>query len=328
MKAAQLMGPKRFEFVEVETPKPNEGESLVRLEYVSICGSDIRHGYGPVYPEESYPLGVGKPCHECAGVVVESRSDEFRVGQRVIAIPPPTAAVGGLAEYVVCDTGRLIALPDHGALSEWVMCQPSGTVLFSCQKMGTILGQSILVLGQGAIGLSFSMLLSQAGARQVIAADLFDYRLEYSKEFGATHTINPSKQDIVEAVNEITEGVGPDITVEAAGYPDTLNLAFRLVRVNGTVIIFGMQSPYVVPVDTNLWFNKQPTIIPTSGGRSADATTHIKAIVGLRERGLVDPARMVTHRLGFNADDVNKAYDMYENQKDNVVKVVMGMSGS
>ena len=172
--------------------------------------------------------------------MVESRTDEFREGQRVIVLP--TAERGGLVEYITSHSGRMIALPDHGDLTEWLMCQPSGTVMYSCQKMGNILGKSVLIMGQGAIGLSFTMLTSKQGAAQVIAVDPLDYRLQYSTEFGATHTINPSKEDLIEAVQEITHGVGPDITVEAAGYPDTLDMAFRLVRQFGTVIIFGIQG--------------------------------------------------------------------------------------
>ncbi len=325
MKAAQLMGPKRFEFVDVPMPTPEEGECLIKLEQVSICGSDIRHGYGPVYPEEDYPLAVGKPCHECAGVVVESRTDEFKQGQRVIFLPRDET--GGLVEYATSVPGRMAVLPDHGDLSEWVMCQPSGTVLYSCQQMGTVLGKDVLIVGQGAIGLSFTMITAMQGARQVIAVDLLDYRLEYSRKFGATHTVNPDKQDLKAVVDELTGGIGADITVEAGGYPETFDTALRMVRDFGKVILFGIPSDYLSPVDTSILFNKQPRIIPTTGARSADPIGHIKTIVALKERGWADPARLVTHRLGFNPADVNRAYEMYEQHQDGIIKVVMGMSG-
>lgn len=321
MKAAQLVGPKRFEFMDTEVPTPKDGECLIKLERMSICGSDIRHGYGPVYPEEKYPLALGRPCHECAGVVVESRTDEFREGQRVIVLP--TVDSGGLVEYIASNPGRMIGLPDDGDLTEWVMCQPSGTVLYSCQKMGNILGKSVLILGQGAIGLSFTMFISRQGARHVIAVDLLDYRLGYARKFGATHTVNPDEDNLAEAVNEITHGVGADIVVEAAGYPDTFDMAFRVVRPFGTVILFGLQESETVSIDFLVMRDKQATIIPTSGGRSGDPTTHIKEIVALRERGWIQPDRMVTHRLGFNVKDVNRAYEMYEQRLDNVIKVVM-----
>ena len=321
MKAARLVGPKLFEFVDLEIPTIKDGECLVKLERVSICGSDIRHGYGPTYSRDHYPLDIGKPCHECAGTIVQSRTDTFHEGQRVIVLPG--ASMGGLTEYLPTNPGRLIALPDHGDLTQWVMCQPSGTVLYSCQRMGSVLGKSVLIMGQGAIGLSFTMLTAMQGASQVIAVDLLDYRLQWGKEYGATHTINPGKDNLDEAVRDITGGEGPDVTVEATGFSEPLNSAFKLVRQFGRVVIFGIQGGDIVPVDTRHWMDQQPTIIPTTGARSGDPTTHIKLMVGLVERGLANPGRMVTHHLNFDVEDVNKAYQMYEQYLDNVLKVVM-----
>jgi alcohol dehydrogenase len=168
------------------------------------------------------------------------------------------------------------------------------------------------------------MLVSRMGARNVIVADLLDYRLEKSKEFGSTHRINPDKQDLSEAVAEITRGVGADITVEAAGYPDTFNLAFSQIRQFGTVIIFGIQSETYVPLEHNHLMEQQPRIIPTTGARSGDPISQIKDMVALRQRGWADPAQLITHRLNFS--DVQNAYDMYEQRQDNVIKVVMDIT--
>ena len=211
MKAAHLVGPKRFEIVDAEPPEVRDGNCLVKLERWSVCGSDIRYEYGTVFPEEHYPVDVGTPCHELAGTIVESRSDDWGEGQRVIIIP---STHQGLVEYYESLPDRIIALPDDGELGEWLMCQPSGTVLFALQQVGALLGRTILVIGQGAIGLSFTAMAARAGARRVIAADLFDYRLEYSKKLGATHTINPSNELLDEAVEEITGGELADVTVE------------------------------------------------------------------------------------------------------------------
>jgi threonine dehydrogenase-like Zn-dependent dehydrogenase len=71
--------------------------------------------------------------------------------------------------------------------------------------------------------------------------------------------------------------------------------------------------------------DNQPTIIPTTGARSGDPIGQIREIVDLKERGWIDPARMVTHRFGFNEQDVNAAYRMYENREDNVLKVVLNI---
>ena len=322
MKAARLSAPKHFEIVETEMPTPADGQCLVKLERVSVCGSDIRNHYGPVRPEEEYPMEIGLPCHELAGVVVESRTDSYREGQRAIVIPP--RGTGGLMEYIVSGTDRMILLPDEGPLDEWVMCQPSGTVLYSCQQMPNLLGKNVLVLGQGSIGLSFTMITSRIGARNVIAADLLDYRLAKSKELGATHTVNPDKEDIGQAVEEITKGVGPDVVVEAAGYHETFNMCFRMVRQFGTIIIFGVVTDDIVPIEHHWLMAKQPRIIPTSGAGSGNPIAHIEEIVGLRQRGWCDPAALITHRMGFS--QLQTAYDMYEQREDNIIKVVLDVN--
>ncbi len=322
MKAARLSSPKNFEFIDIDTPAPVDGECLVKLERVSVCGSDIRHGYGPIEPEEHYPMDPGRPCHELAGVIVDSRTDAYHEGQRVIVIP--SRGLGGLCEYAVSDPGRMILLPDEGSLAEWVMCQPSGTVLYSCRQMGSVLSKNVVIFGQGSIGLSFTMITSRMGARNVIAVDPLDYRLEKAKQLGATHTVNPDKQSVTEAVQEITRGEGADIAVEAAGYPDTFNEVFRQVRQFGTAIIFGIQSDDFVPLEHNLLMDKQPTIIPTTGARSGDPISQIADIVALRQRGWCDPGQLVTHQIGFS--QVQQAYDMYEQRTDNVIKVVMNIN--
>ncbi len=322
MKAARIVAPKQFDFVDLDMPQAGDGECLIKLERVSVCGSDIRHGYGPIEPEEHYPMMPGRPCHELAGVITESRTDEYHEGQRVIVIPD--RGTGGLMEYIVSRPGRMILLPDEGPLDEWVMCQPPGTVLYSCKRMDTLLQKNVLVLGQGSIGLSFTMLTSRMGARNVIAVDPLDYRLEKSAHMGATHTVNPDNDNLTEAIQEITRGAGPDIVVEAAGYPDTFNEAFRQVRQFGTVILFGIQSDDFVPLEHNLLMEKQPTIFPTTGARSADPIGQIQDLVSLRERGWCEPADLITHRLPFS--EVQQAYDMYEQRQDNVIKVVMDIN--
>ena len=326
MKAARISAPKTWEVLDIETPAISDGQCLIKLETWSVCGSDIRHGYGPVHPEEEYPMRMGGPCHECAGTIVESRTDEFQVGQRVIVLPSQ-GTTGGLVEYLPGTPDRMALLPDEGDIAEWVMCQPSGTVLYSCQKMGTILGRTVVVFGQGSIGLSFTAITARAGARKVIAVDPEDNRLEFAKRFGATHTINPTRDNLDEAMAELTGGEGAEIAVEAAGYPDSLNNAFKHVSANdGRVIIFGIQEgggDGTVPLYFRGMFKEGITVVPTQGAASADAIDHIQTMVELKQRGWWDPGEMVTHRMAF--DEVKAAYDMYENIEDDVVKVVMRM---
>ena len=321
MRAARLAGPKHFEFIDTDMPVAGDGECLIKLERVSVCGSDCRHGFN-IHPEEEYPMEPGRPCHELAGVIVESRTDEYREGQRVIAIP--ARGSGGLMEYMTSDPSGMILLPDEGPLDEWVMCQPSGTVLYSCQQMPNILGKNVVIMGQGSIGLSFAMITSRMGASNVAVVDPLDYRLEKSKHFGSTHQINPDKENVDEAVLDITDGVGPDVIVEASGYPGPFNDCFRLVRQFGTIMVFGVQADDFVPVEHNYIMDKQPRMIGTTGARSGDPTTQIKHMVALRQRGWCEPADLITHRMDFS--DVQKAYDMYDTQQDEIIKVIIDIN--
>ena len=273
MFAARISSPKKYDIEDIEIPSINDGQCLIKLEKWSVCGSDIRHAYGPVHPEEEYPMRHGGACHECAGTIVESKSDKFKVGQRVIVLPGANGP-GGLVEYYPGDEGRMALVPDHGDLGEWILCQPSGTVLYSCQQMGTILGKDVVVMGQGSIGLSFTAICARAGARKVIAVDPLDYRLEWGTKFGATHTINPDNDDVDEALSEITGGRLADISVEASGFPDALSAAIRGATKHGKVIIFGIQAGPAgrkTEIDTSILLKNAPTIIPTSGAGSGAA---------------------------------------------------------
>ena len=307
--------------MEAEVPAPAAGECLIRLEKISVCGSDIRHEFSHVFPEEHYPGRLGVPGHECAGVVVESRCQEFHEGQRVIIYPGRGVRSGGLVEYIAATPNWMCALPDTGDLAEWVLCQPSGTVLYSVQQMGSLLGKDVVVVGQGVIGLSFTMLTAKLGAQRVIGIDPLDYRLEWSRKMGATHTINPDQEDPAAVVNELTGGRGGDVVVEAAGYPDSFNTALRLVKQFGQVMVFGIQADDFIPVEHNLLMERQPTLIPTTGGRLRDPMSPIKTMVDLKERGWCDPGQMLTHRLPF--EEVQRAFELYESQQDGIIKAVM-----
>ena len=81
MKAIQVTGPRRLQLTDVPVPEPADGEVLVKLEALSVCGTDMM-AYRHPQPEEDYPLGHGTPCHECAGTIVQSQLEEWPVGRR------------------------------------------------------------------------------------------------------------------------------------------------------------------------------------------------------------------------------------------------------
>jgi threonine dehydrogenase-like Zn-dependent dehydrogenase len=325
MRSARLSAPQTIEFVEVDQPEPGEGEALVKVQRVSVCGSDTHMMYDQDLPEEMYPLGTGRPCHEIAGTVVESRTDGLTEGQRVIVLPPFNAgdmSSGGLVDYITTTPEWAIPVPNEGDLGDWVMCQPIGTVHYATKLWGPTAGLRSAVIGQGAIGLSFTMLAAKQGAEQVVGLDLLDYRLDKARELGATGTINPDHDNPVEAIAEVTGGRGVDVVVDASGDPEGLNQAVDLVNKAGKVLGFTLFSPgSEVPFKHMNWMRSRSTIIPCSSYGSGDPTAAIKETVELVKRGWLDPGALVTHRMSF--DDVPNAFDMYSNQKDGIIKAAI-----
>ena len=254
MKSARVIARRTIEFLDVPEPSDlQEGEVQIKLEALSICGSDIYLEYDAELPEEDYPFVPGAPMHECAGVVIDSRDPEYELGQRVIVIPRDVA---GMQEQVVQTADRLIKLPDWGDLSEWVMCQHSGTALFSARQWGNPMGRRIAVLGQGGIGLTFTMIAEKQGAEQIVGIDLEEYRCKTSSDLGATHTINASNDDVVQASEEITKSQMFDVVVDASGDPAGLATAVDLVKEQGQIISFSLVDPTVVTFDHRKWMAK------------------------------------------------------------------------
>ncbi|MDA1280591.1 MAG: zinc-binding dehydrogenase [Chloroflexi bacterium] len=321
MRAARVVARRKIEFLEVPEPGPLEdAEVRIKLESLSICGSDIYLEYDAELPEEHYPFVPGAPMHECAGVVVESRDPDYREGQRVIVIPRDVA---GMQEQVVQTADRLIKLPDWGDLSEWVMCQHSGTALFSARHWGNPMGRRIAVIGQGGIGLTFTMIAERQGAQQIVGIDLEEYRCRKSSELGATHTINASNENVVEAAAEITEGKYFDVVVDASGNPDGLGIAVDLVKDRGQVISFSLVDPTNVTFDHRKWMGKNIQLNATVIAATHEPVREIRDIVALKERGWIDPGVLKTHDVPFA--DAQNAFEMYRLRQDGVIKIAMSI---
>ena len=228
--------------------------------------------------------------------------------------------VAGMQEQVVQTADRLIKLPEWGDLSEWVMCQHSGTALFSARQWGNPMGRRIAVLGQGGIGLTFTMIAERQGAGQIVGIDLEEYRCKTSSSLGATHTINASNDDVVQASEQITEGQMFDVVVDASGDPSGLATAVDLVKEQGQIISFSLVDPKLVTFDHRKWMAKNIQLNATVIAATQEPVQEIRDIVALKERGWIDPGVLKTHEMKF--EDVQNAYDQYEQYEDEIINSV------
>ena len=336
MKAAQIVAPRKIELVDIEEPelpKDQPGMLKVRVERACLCGSDSpwfaydhRASANSIPTRWSdlddsspvYPLAPGMAIHECLGTVVSSTSKKYKEGDLVLAMPPGQA---GLCHYFCFSDTQAVSLPrDVVPLEEILMTQPLGTVIWACKKLGNLLDLDTVVVGSGPMGLLTTHLLSNLGAKAVIALDKLDYRLAAARQMQATHTVNVSKHDPVEAVEKISDGKMADVVFEAVGHQDyDLESCMKLVRSQGTLLAFGMPDRTVYD-GFPIWdfLTRDLTVI---GSEGPDPVPNYSLARDMIAQGRINVAPLISHVLPFQ--EIQKAFDLFVDRKDKAIKVVL-----
>ena len=318
MRAARLVGPRRWELAEVERPEPNGELMLVRLERVGICGTDKPAFCGV---GTSYPMAVGQTGHEGLGIVEACPTDAFNVGDRVLLWGFDR---GLFQEYVLADPTACVKLPRDVDPEVALMSQLLGTVIHCFYKLGNVINRKALVMGQGPVGQLFNATLRNLGARTIIGVDPLPHRLDVSTRMGATHTIDPETCNLEEAVAEITGGEMVDLAVEAVGRESTFNLCGDLLRQDGTLVYFGVPNKENAEGRMTLsfmnMFRKELQIVTSVGPNPGlDYTLALDWIT----QGRLDVRPILTHLMPF--EKIQEAFELaFEHpETDGAVKVVL-----
>jgi alcohol dehydrogenase len=177
-------------------------------------------------------------------------------------------------------------------------------------------GDTVAVVGAGPVGLAAIMTAKLYGPGRIVAIDMADSRLERARSFGADATINNSKEDAVEAVMEMSDGLGADVAMEAVGVPATFELCTELVRPGGRVANVGVHGePATLHLET-LWI-KNITI--TTGLVDTSSTPTLLKLVS---EGRLDPTGFATHHYKLN--EIMDAYEVFADAAHtNAMKVVL-----
>lgn len=313
MRAIQVVAPGKIELVDLPKPAMERGKVLMRTALVSICGSDWPMVLGS-HPEEEYPKDPGWPGHEIVGIIEESDAEGLQPGDAVLDV----GYEGGFREYKLRDAAHLVPLPGDRPLQEMLMSQPLGVVIHGAARLPNVLGKNVVVIGQGAIGLFFTAVLAGQGARRLITLDLEENRLAVGRKMGATHSINTSQDDAMAAVNELTDGEGADIIVEAVGQEPTFNLCGALVKNHGFILFFGLpkKNPMLFDFRSMLWA-KEPTITNSTRGEWPDFSLARDLIASRR----VDVRALLTHRLPIA--EVERAFELAQSRAEGAVKIAL-----
>ncbi|HEY5886598.1 MAG TPA: S-(hydroxymethyl)mycothiol dehydrogenase [Acidimicrobiales bacterium] len=261
----------------IEVPDPGPGEAVVAVKACGVCHTDLHYREGAINDEFPFLLG-----HEAAGVVesVGAGVDDLEPGDYVILAwraPCGTcrSCVRGKPWYcfesknatqpMTLDGAPLSNALGIGAFADKTLvhakqavkvdpaAQPEAAGLIGCGVMAGFgaavntgevrRGETVAVFGCGGVGNAAILGASVAGARQIIAVDLDDRKLEWAKGFGATDTVNASAGDPVEAIRTLTGGLGVDVAIEAIGLPQTFVQAFNARDLAGRLVLVGVPSP-------------------------------------------------------------------------------------
>ena len=325
MKAAVFEGPGKIEVREMEPPEIGPDEILVKVGANTLCGTDVRILRGEKTKGIARNVVLG---HELAGHVAEvgSKVRGYEVGAPV-AMAPVIACLrcyycrrgmenmcadprivgydvnGGLEEYVrvpadAVEAGNLFVAredlpPEYLALAEPLSCCVNGH-----EKSGTVLDDTVLVMGSGPIGLFHVQLSLLAGARTVIVSDPSTSRREFALGLGVHVSVDPTSEDLPAVVAEHTGGLGVDVAVICIGRPQLVNEAIRLTRKGGRINVFaGLAGEGWAEVEANLIHYNELVVTGTSNSRRSDYETALRLI----ESGRVRVDEMVTHRYPLSS---------------------------
>ena len=346
MKAVVFKGKDVIAVEEVPRPRAGFGEAVIRITATTICGTDVHivRGEYPVRPG----LILG---HEPVGVIDElggGLEGLYHVGQRVIvgAITPcgqcfyclndarsqcggplggwrfGNTINGAWAEYLLVPDARANLAPIPTGLDDEdvLMCPDIFSTGLSGVESGNVrVGDAVAIFAQGPIGLCATIGARLRGAALIIGIDGSPERLEVSRRFGASVTLNINDGDPIPEIKRLTDGRGVDVAIEALGQQQTFENALKATRPGGTVSSLGVYSgKLVAPYETIHAGLGDQKIVTTLCPGGKERMRRLMAMIANRR---VDLSPLVTHR--FALDDIQEALDLFSHQRDRVLKVAL-----
>lgn len=328
MRAAQVFAPGDIRCVEdVPEPQPGPEEALVRTSMASICGSDL-HMAGMGWQMPEFPAPPGHPGHEAVGIVEQPPAsypddcwgDPVEAGDLVLTVPHIWDSLC-FAERMKVHANHILKLPTGVPIEHLLMTQQLGTVVYASRRLPeSLAGKTCAVLGQGSAGLFWDFVLMRRGADRVIGMEPVKHRRDLAELYGSVVKVSGTGEHAVAAMMELTDGVGADIVVEAVGSSVTLSQAFRLVRDEGTCVLFGLpDSNDPVPFDHTEMFKKRANAYTILGAQIEPGLKTFRRALRMIAEGEIDMAPIVTHK--FDIADIATAFDLAKSRRDGVVKV-------
>jgi threonine dehydrogenase-like Zn-dependent dehydrogenase len=314
MRAAVITAPRTAELRRLPTPDPGPGEVLVELEGCGVCGSDLPVWQGR--PWFQYPREPGAPGHEGWGRVA-ALGDGVRslaVGTRVAAI-----CYRSDAEFDVAAAGAVVALPDE-LDGRPFPGEPLGCAVNVARRCAFAEGQTVAVVGVGFLGALLVQIAARAGAR-VIAFSRRPFALDVARTMGAQHVFDAGDDAALQRVEELTGGALCDRVIEVTGKQAPLDLAGRLTRERGRLVIAGFHQDGPRQVDMQSWNWRGIDVVNAHERDAAIYVEGMRAAADAVRTGALDVKQLVSHRFDFA--DAGEAFSAMEQRPDGFLKAVL-----
>ncbi|MEM3658321.1 MAG: alcohol dehydrogenase catalytic domain-containing protein [Candidatus Hadarchaeum sp.] len=318
MLAAIIEAPGHIVIREVNMPKPNSGEALIRVKAVGICGTDLDIFRG-THPRVSYPRIIG---HEIAGEIisVNAPGSALLPGTRVVVEPyipcgkcyPCTQGFtnccenlqtvgvykdGGLAEYFSHPVALLYQIPDALSWSQAALIEPLGIAYYAVAEAGIGKGNWVIITGAGPIGNLIAQVTISKGAIPILIDPLTE-RLRAAQDVGVCYLCSSQGEELVRYVSSVTRGAMADALIEASGSEQILTLATSLVKTRGKIIVVGRpKSNVVIPRDSLIaMISKEITI---QGLRNCRGREVFQRVLQLVEHNKVNLNAIITDMIAI-----------------------------
>jgi L-iditol 2-dehydrogenase len=348
MRAAVYHGINDVRLETVPVPTIGAGELLVRIATCGVCGTDLKKIH---LGSHSAPRIFG---HEMAGTIVSAGKGvtKFALGQRVMvyhhvpcgqcyycrkntpaqcplykktgATAGFEASGGGFAEYIrvmdwIVAGGGVVAIPDGVPFEQAAFIEPVNTVLKGVKLLNLQPDDTILVIGQGPIGLMHAVLAHRLGAR-VLTSDLYPERHAIAASYGLTNPIHAGQEDVVARVKSETEGRGADAVVLAVGGNALIKTAMDACRMGGRVMLFAQTQHGEATFDPGAVCVDEKTLLG-SYSSSFDLADEVADLVFSGYRNGFDLTRLISHR--FSLEDAIQAIDIASHPKADSMKIMI-----
>lgn len=347
MQAVVMRGPNEYGVETVEIPRPSDGEALIRIKAVAICGSDPKlfsGGYLNMKWPPSFPFIPG---HEFAGEVVALGNNVtgFSVGDRVAGEAHCGCGYcancksglynlclnygnskklhrhygftyqGAYAQYNAYNVKALTKMPDSVSYEAGSLVDTAGIAYHAISRTGITPGGYTLVIGPGPIGIFVMQIAKSMGSRTIMVGRR--ERLNHAKRLGADFAVDYEKcGDVARAVKEITGDVGADEAFECAGTQTAISQSVYCTRKNGKVAFISLPVDDEIPIPFKTVVMNQISVF----GSRANPNVSEKALA-LMDQERINAQDMITHVFPLSA--IREAMDTFINRRDGALKVVL-----